>query len=108
MYLRGTSRLGTVTFTFVSYRERSGDLNVIKNQRLLKPLLRTTEAGVFAFGAAMEFNEIDPVLIQELVDKRVCCSKGEARRLVCCMPADEIRRRLDRMKIVQQVSCNRP
>jgi len=56
----------------------------------------------------MEFNEIDPVLVQELVDKRVCCSKGEARRLVCCMSADEIRRRLDSGKSFPKVSCNRP
>jgi len=54
----------------------------------------------------MEFNEIDPVLVQELVDKRVCCSKGEARRIAYCMPADEIRKRLDSGKPFPKGSCN--
>lgn len=43
---------------------------------------------------------IDPKLVQELVDKRVCVSKAEARRLVSGMSEEKIRQRLDRVKIV--------
>ena len=50
--------------------------------------------------------EIDTKLIQELVDKRVCCSKAEARRMVYGMPAERIRQKLDRVKTVIQRPSN--
>lgn len=50
--------------------------------------------------------EIETKLVQELIDKRVCCSKAEARRLVMCMPEDRLRRRIDRVAVVKQPACN--
>jgi len=45
--------------------------------------------------------QLDIELIQELVDKRVCVSKAEARRLLLSMSEEKIRARLDRVKIVK-------
>ena len=41
-------------------------------------------------------------LVDELVDSRVCCSRGEARRLVLSWPAEKVRGRIDKVKVVKK------
>lgn len=43
---------------------------------------------------------LDHPLVQELVDKRVCVSRAEARRMVVALPEEKIREKYLNRKIV--------
>lgn len=62
-------------------------------------------SGVF-FGVVMKKQKVsaDHPLVQELIDKKVCVSKAEARRLVFGMPEDKIKERyLNRRVVVRKI-----
>lgn len=40
-------------------------------------------------------------LIDGLIEKRICVSKAQARRMVAMMPEEEVRKRIDRVKIIK-------
>jgi len=40
-------------------------------------------------------------LIDGIIEKRICLSKAEARRLVSMLPEDKIRKRLDRVRVIK-------
>jgi hypothetical protein len=40
-------------------------------------------------------------LINEMIDKHMCISKAEARRLVLGLPEEKIRAKLDKIKIIK-------
>jgi hypothetical protein len=41
-------------------------------------------------------------LINEMVGKRMCASKAEARRLVIGLPEESIRAKLDRIRVIKR------
>jgi len=46
----------------------------------------------------METNE---KLMKEMINKRMCVSRAEARRLILAMPENEIRKRMDKIKVLK-------
>lgn len=46
-------------------------------------------------------------LIEEIIEKRMCPSKAEARRLVSMLPEEKIRERLDRIRVIKRVVPNK-
>jgi len=45
------------------------------------------------------FNETQLLLIEDLVDNKVCASKAEARRIILSMPEEIIRHKISKVKI---------
>ena len=41
-------------------------------------------------------------LVDELVDSRVCCSRGEARRFVLHASVEKVRDRINKVKVVRK------
>lgn len=52
------------------------------------------------------FSEKQKKLIKEMVEKHMCCSYGEARRLVLGMDEEKIREKLSKIKIVKRVTID--
>ena len=40
-------------------------------------------------------------LIEEIIQKRVCASRADARRLILMLPEEKIREKLDRVKVIK-------
>ena len=59
---------------------------------------RRNPAGLFCCGVLMETNV---KLMKEMINKRMCVSRAEARRLILAMPENEIRKRMDKIKVLK-------
>jgi len=46
-------------------------------------------------------------LIEKIIEKRMCLSKAEVRRLVSILPEEKIRERLGRIRMVKKVVPNK-